>query len=110
MRYSPSHPANDLPRKGHIAVLTHIEGKIPEITDEEREVVCQAIDKRGLWGTDIAEMLGLVERQPEPVVPEPSMCRQGHDQDEHGGVRGDGRRYCLACNRETSRAHYRRLA
>lgn len=35
---------------------------IPEITDEEREAVCQVIDKRGLWGTDLPEILGLVER------------------------------------------------
>lgn len=34
---------------------------VPPITDWERERVCHAIDKRGLWGTDLPSMLGLVE-------------------------------------------------
>lgn len=29
-----------------------------------------------------------------------STCPKGHDQSVHGGRRGNGRRYCLLCNRE----------
>lgn len=62
MRYSHSHPANDLPRTGNIATIPHLPAESTEITDEERELVCHAIDKRGLWSTDLPMMLGLVER------------------------------------------------
>lgn len=111
MRTRPDHINFDPPRGTSISHFTEgMAGPVPSVTPEERQAVCDQIERHGLWGTDLPEMLGLVERQPDPAPTGPRLCPQSHDQDEHGGVRGDGRRYCLTCNRASSRAYYRRSA
>lgn len=44
-----------------VKVVPTIDGPVPEITAEERDLVCTQIDRLGLWSTDIPAMLGLVE-------------------------------------------------
>ena len=44
-----------------ICVVPSLDGAVPPVSDEERDLVCQAIDRHGLWGSDIPAMLGLVE-------------------------------------------------
>lgn len=54
----------ELPCGGHVTHFTEgMNGPIPETTDEERELVCNALDKRGLWVTDLPKILGLVDRK-----------------------------------------------
>lgn len=49
------------PRNALMKVVPTIDGPVPEITAEERDLVCTQIDRLGLWSTDIPAMLGLVE-------------------------------------------------
>lgn len=58
----PNHIDFDGPRSKGISPLLAIPAETITITDEERERVCNAIDKRGLWNTELPAMLGLVER------------------------------------------------
>ena len=63
MRTRPDHINFDPPRGSNLSHFTEaMSGPVQPITDEEREAVCHAIDKRGLWSTDLPLMLGLVER------------------------------------------------
>lgn len=48
-RWSPSYHVPTLP------------DDLPEVTPEEKEAVCDLLERRGLWGTDLPVMLGLVE-------------------------------------------------
>lgn len=49
------------PQNALMKVVPTIDGPVPEITAEERDLVCTQIDRLGLWSTDIPAMLGLVE-------------------------------------------------
>ena len=50
------------PQNALVKVVPILDGPLPEITDEERDLVCTQIDRLGLWSTDIPEILGLVDR------------------------------------------------
>lgn len=50
------------PQNALVKVVPSLDGPIPEITDEERDLVCTQIDRLGLWSTDVPLMLGLVDR------------------------------------------------
>ena len=49
-------------RNAFVKVVPSLDGPVPEITDEERDLVCTQVDRLGLWSTDIPAMLGLVDR------------------------------------------------
>lgn len=106
MRLSPKRPDHvnfEEPRGSNVSHLTEaMNGPIPETTAEEHQLMCRALRKRDLWHTDLPDILGLVER------PRIRRCPQGHDQANHGGVRGNGRRYCMTCHRDYERARYQR--
>lgn len=49
------------PESPALRVVPSIVGAVPPVSDEERDLACQAIDRHGLWKSDIPKMLGLVE-------------------------------------------------
>ena len=62
MRNRPDHINVDPPRGSGVSHFTEaMTSPVPEITDEERDLVCTQVDRLGLWSTDIPAMLGLVE-------------------------------------------------